>query len=304
MFFKVAIAVAAIACASASAQAKQYLELFPTQRSEDENTQKFLESLDYQQGDIALAGASARLNVPNGFYFLSDRDAGRLLVDVWGNPPESAKNVIGMILPASKTPIEDTWGAVLTFDQDGYISDAEAESSDYPSILKSLQTATEDSNEERKKLGYPSIRLMGWASPPYYDKLNHKLHWAKELEFEGNPKHTLNYDVRALGRHGVLKMNFVSGMEQLAEIKQSIPVVMAMPEFTDGAKYSDYIPGADKVAAYGFGGLIAGKAAAKAGLLVIALAFLKKAWILVAFGAVGVLGKLKAMIFGNKSPKA
>jgi uncharacterized membrane-anchored protein len=118
--------------------------------------------------------------------------------------------------------------------------------------------------------------------------MEHKLHWAKELAFGDSPQHTLNYDVRALGRKGVLKMNFVAGMDQLAEIKNVIPAVMAMPQFEAGSRYQDYVPGADKVAAYGIGGLIAGKLLSKAGFFALALAFLKKGWILVILAVLGL----------------
>jgi uncharacterized membrane-anchored protein len=139
---------------------------------------------------------------------------------------------------------------------------------------------------------------VGWASPPFYDITAKKLHWAKELEFGDNPKHTLNYDVRALGRKGVLKINFVAGIDQLAEIRAVIPTVMSMPEFSQGFRYEDYVPGTDKVAAYGIGGLIAGKVLTKVGFFALALAFLKKGWILVVL-ALGGLWKLLARFRGG-----
>ena len=73
----------------------------------------------------------------------------------------------------------------------------------------------------------------------------------------------------------------VAGIDQLDTIKASIPTVVEMPEFNQGSRYEDYIPGADKVAAYGIGGLIAGKVLSKAGLFALALVFLKKGWIVV-----------------------
>src|SRR5262249_16179029 len=126
----------------------------------------------------------------------------------------------------------------------------------------------------------------------------HKLHWAKELEFGGDPTHTLNYDVRALGRKGVLKINFVAGIGELDEIKRIIPTVMAMPDFDHGLRYEDYVPRIDKVAAYGIGGLITGKILAKAGILALALAFLKKGWIII-LAALGGLANLFKLMFSG-----
>ena len=62
-------------------------------------------------------------------------------------------------------------------------------------------------NEEREKQGFERVTLIGWAEPPSYDAAAHKLYWAKELAFADNPDHTLNYNIRVLGRRGVLVLN-------------------------------------------------------------------------------------------------
>ena len=281
------------------AHAKPYRELFPSRTYESSGVQRLVESFDYRQGAIALPGTGVELRVPESFYFLAAEDARRVLVDAWHNPPAMAERVLGMIFHASSTPADDTWGAVITYDDDGYVSDEDASGIDYAELLKNMQEGTVRSSEARVKEGYPSIRLIGWASPPFYDKATAKLHWAKELEFDGQDKHTLNYFVRALGRRGVLNVNFVAGMDQLPEIRSVIPSVLAMPEFTQGSKYADYVPSTDKVAAYGIGGLIAGGIAQKLGLFALAVAFLKKGWILI-FLALGGAWKALGRFFSRK----
>jgi uncharacterized membrane-anchored protein len=278
----------ALAAFTAAATAKTYHELFPDRTYQSQDAQQFVESLDYKQGTIQLSETGVELRVQKDFYFLSALDARRVIVDVWHNPRASAERVLGMIFPITHTPADDTWGAIITYDADGYISDEDAEKIDYSELLKTMQEATQRSNEARVKEGYPKLTLVGWASPPYYDKATNKLHWAKELEFGDQQKHTLNYYVRALGRRGVLNINFVSGMDQLSEIRDVVPAVLAMPEFVAGSRYSDFVPSTDKLAAYGIGGLIAGGLAQKLGLFALGLAFLKKGWILVvlALGAV------------------
>ena len=52
--------------------------------------------------------------------------------------------------------------------------------------------------------------------------------------------------------------------------------MLALASFRDGARYGDFDASIDEIAAVGIGGLIAGKVLAKAGFLVLALAFLKK----------------------------
>jgi uncharacterized membrane-anchored protein len=80
----------------------------------------------------------------------------------------------------------------------------------------------------------------------------------------------------------------------LPVIRAVIPDVMQMAQFEPGSQYADYVPGADKVAAYGIGGLIAGKVLAKAGLLAMLLVFFKKGWII----GVLALGGLIRLVAG------
>ncbi len=285
---------------SLPAQAKSFAEMFPGVSYENKEAQDLIDTFDYRQGNIELAGVGAKLSVPVDFYFLGSKDAGKVITEIWGNPPSTAESVLGMILPAAKSPVDDTWGAIVAYDEDGYVSDADAEKINYDELLASMQESTQETSKERVEGGYPSIRLLGRASPPFFDREAHKLHWAKDLEFGGNAEHTLNYDVRALGRRGVLRINFVSDMAQLAEIKSVIPAVLKMPEFDSGARYGDFVPGADKVAAYGIGGLIAGKALSKAGLLAVLLVFLKKGWILILMALAGA-AKFVGRAFGRKA---
>ena len=72
-------------------------------------------------------------------------------------------------------------------------------------MLKDMKEGTEDHNDARKEAGFEAVHLIGWAEKPHYDASAKKLYWAKELNFEGSSAHTLNYDVRVLGREGVCR---------------------------------------------------------------------------------------------------
>jgi uncharacterized membrane-anchored protein len=80
-------------------------------------------------------------------------------------------------------------------------------------------------------------------------------------------------------------------MDQLEQVKAAAPDVLKMVSFTEGNRYADFQPGLDTVAAVGIGGLIAGKVAAKTGLLVLLLAFLKKGFVLVLLPVAWVFNK-------------
>src|SRR5207253_1455443 len=133
--------------------------------------------------------------------------------------------------------------------------DKDADKIDYAEMLESMKKEETGVNEERKKMGYEPLHIIRWAQTPYYDKDKKVLHWAKEISFGNDPAHTLNYDVRVLGRKGVLSLNAIATIENLPMVKANIEKVLAIPQFTDGNKYSDFNSNSDKVAEYGIGAL-------------------------------------------------
>jgi len=249
------------------------------------------DSLDRKTGEVKLPNGVATLKVPDNFYYLNPTDTNKVLTEVWGNPPGPQKQ--GMLFPAGMTPFDqDAWGVTIDYSEEGYVEDKDADKIDYDDLLKDMQAGTDEVNKERVRQGYEAIELVGWASKPYYDKAEHKLHWAKELKFGKQDINTLNYNIRVLGRKGFLELNFIAGMDQKAVIDDQIKSVLAMAEFNSGYRYDEFNPSMDKIAAYGIGGLVAGKVLAKTGLFVGLLLALKKFWIILAVAAAGIFGRL------------
>jgi uncharacterized membrane-anchored protein len=180
----------------------------------------------------------------------------------------------------------ESWGVVITYDKDGHVKDDDADSIDYTKLLKEMQEGLEENNAERKKHGYRAMNLVGWAERPHYDKASHKLYWAKELQSEGETHHGLNYNIRVLGREGVLVLNAVAAIEQLGQIKTEMQEVTSFTNFTAGNRYADFNGSTDKVAEYGIAALVAGGVAAKLGffgkLFALLLAFKKLIIVVVA----------------------
>lgn len=291
------------------AEARTYREIFGSDSQLPAELKMVVESLDYKQGIVDLPLAHAKLNVPAEFYFLGQADTARVLTQLWGNPPAAAEGSLGMIFPVQYAPeSSNSWGSVIDYVDDGYVSDIDAQAIDFDALLTDLKDAAVEGNAEREKDGYDPMTLVGWASPPFYDKSAHTLHWARDLLFGKDPKspHTLNYSLRILGREGVLQLNFVAGLEQLPEIKASIPSITKIATFDPGKTYTDFHDG-DKLAAYGMAGLIAAgagaKIAAKVGFLAIALAFLKKGGVVLVIAGAAIVRFVKG-IFGRKTPPA
>ena len=159
--------------------------------------------------------------------------------------------MLGILFPAGATPFEgDSWGVTIEYQQDGYVTDEDADEINYDDLLAQMQEDTQLSSEERVTQGYEAISLIGWAAKPYYDEASNKLHWAKELKFGDTPVNTLNYNIRVLGRKGVLVLNFIAGMDQLPLINQNLDTVLTMADFKEGSKYADFNPEIDDCLLY------------------------------------------------------
>jgi uncharacterized membrane-anchored protein len=221
------------------------------------------------KGRIALPGGIATLDLPANFRYLDSADAARLL-EAWGNPPGARS--LGMLVPAGVNPMAaDSWGVVITYDKNGHVRDKDADGIDYTKLLKEMQEDLEDGNAERNKQGSRAMRLLGWAEPPHYDKAGRKLYWAKELQSEGDDRHGLNYNIRVLGREGVLVLNAVAGIEQLDQVRAGMQQVTAFTRFTAGNRHADVdgssgssSSSSDKAAQYGIAALVAGGVAGSA----------------------------------------
>ena len=252
-------------------------------------------TLVYEHGEITLGDGIAVLQVPQGYKYLGPEGSKTVLTDLWGNPPSET---LGMLLPEDISPVSDdfTYAIEISYSEEGYIDDEDAEDIDYDELLESMQEESVEINQQRESMGYEAIDFVGWASAPYYDQENKKLHWAKELRFGDAEVNTLNYNIRVLGRKGFLTMNAIGDIDVLPQVNQHLNEVLASVEFTPGNMYSDFDPDLDQVAAYGIGGLIAGKVLAKAGFFVVLLKF----WKVIAVAIAGAFAVFKKKIFGSK----
>ncbi|WP_199775522.1 DUF2167 domain-containing protein [Microbulbifer pacificus] len=252
--------------------------------------QQTWDGMEQHTGTVELPGGVASLEVPESFYYLNPEDSKVVLEDVWGNP--ESELTLGMLFPAGTTPFDgDSWGVTIEYSEEGYIRDDDAAEIDYDDLLRDMKASTREESEYRVENGYESISLVGWAEQPYYDAEQKKLYWAKELAFGDLETNTLNYNIRVLGRKGVLVLNFIAGMPELEAIKQSREAVLSMASFNPGYRYEEFDPEIDKVAAYGLGALVTGKVLAKTGALAGLLLLFKKFWVAIPL-AIGALLKL------------
>ncbi len=258
-------------------------------------------SLHYRHGRVILGDGLAALDLDSTAGYLDPVESDKVLVDLWGNPP--GFETLGMIFPdRQKATMPGGWAVILSFEEDGYIKDDDADKLDYNDLLKTMKKQVKEGNKERRKQGYGAIDLLGWAEKPRYDSANHKLYWAKSLLFEGAEDTTLNYNVRVLGRRGVLVLNAVADIQALDEVSRGMLPIMQSVEFEQGHRYADFDPKIDKVATYGIAGLVAGAALMKVGLfkgLIAALLAAKKLILVGGAAVIAFVGKW----FGQRKDK-
>ena len=253
---------------------------------------------DYRTDRVTLGDGLATLQVPAGYSYIGPQDANTLLVDIWGNPPDDTS--LGMLVPTKRLTFDSVTFAVdITYVTEGYVDDEDAADIDYDELLEDMQESVEVQNEARAEQGYETVELQGWASEPFYDAERKRLHFAKRLMFEGSEEPTLNYNVQFLNRYGYLQYNVIGGIQDLPEVNARIDDILASVDFAEGQRYADFDSSIDKVAAYGIGGLIAGKLLAKAGLLAKLGLFFAKGWKLILVGIAALFGGIRKLFGGG-----
>ena len=243
-------------------------------------------TLHYKTGIIDLAGGIATINVDNGFRFLESDEAEYVLTELWGNLKGSKP--LGLLFPPdNKATGFSSYAYLLHYEDIGYVKDKDADEIDYDDLMKEMKEGQKKSNEERLKLGLNTLEMVGWAEKPHYDKEKKHLYWAKEFRVSGEDENTLNYDIRILGRKGVLNLSAIASMDQLDSVNKDLNNVLSMVSFNKGNTYADFDSKTDDIAAWTIGGLVAGKVLAKAGFFALILKNIKLIGIaIVAFGGV------------------
>ncbi len=272
----------------------------PEQIAAFQKRMKAIGELQYRSGEITLAGGKVKVALPPEFQYLDASNARKVWVDIYGNPPQQTDSGDGMIVPKGYRFFGgEGWLAELKWRDDGYVKDDEFAKLDFAKMLDDLKAGQKAASDERVRSGYGRLELAGWAQQPHYDRATHKLYYAKLFDTDG-PEQQLNYDIRVLGRHGVLEVSIVSSASQMALIEGKAPAILGMVDFTEGNRYTDYKAG-DKVAAYGIAGLIAGGVLAKAGFFKVIGVFLLKFSKVIIVGLIALVAGL-AKLFGKKKP--
>ncbi len=252
-------------------------------------------SIPWQKGPCnAELGAIATLRVPEKFAF-TGREGARAWAELNHNPPDD--RCLGVLLPRGTL----AWFLIFDYDEVGYVKDDEKDRLDADQLLASLKAGTEKSNAYRRSKGWPDLSLTGWEYPPHYDDNIKRLVWATRYQSAGQSG--VNYNIRILGRGGVIRVVLVTEPERLAQDVPATHKILGGFTFKEGQRYAEWHAG-DRVAEYGLAGLIAGggtAVAAKMGLLAYLGKFLAKLWSLVVAAVGGVVAWFKRLFARRES---
>jgi len=209
----------------------------------------------------------AEVDLPKGYVFAGKKGT-IAVMKMMGNLVTGQE--AGFIAPEKifDKDSKQNWFVVFEFNPVGYVKDDEKNSIDSAKLLESMKEGTKQGNKERTKMGFPTLEVVGWAVEPHYDEKTHNLEWGLKLKAETGGE-VVNYEVRLLGRNGVMQSTLVLGPDQLKRTLPEFRSLLGTYSFIKGQRYAEYKPG-DKIAKFGLLALIGGGAiavAAKTGLL-------------------------------------
>jgi uncharacterized membrane-anchored protein len=241
---------------SVSLQPKEEARLYKQFNQQLDSTEN---TIDYLDGVIELAGGRVKLTVPEGFKFINAEQSRYILEELWGNMPDS--EVFGMIVKENfkVTRLVNDYSFVISFSDIGYVPDNKNISLDHDELLATLKKNMQISNENRIAQGVNTLSVQSWALVPYYDAYKKALYWANKIAVNGTDEEILNYNLRLLGKTGVIKINAVATMDQFPEIKQVLPLIITQTRFEEGEKYTDFNKNKDAKSAWTITELVAGK---------------------------------------------
>lgn len=234
--------IAAIAlCFSMNAASQEADELSEAQR--------IYQSLEFSEGPGTFDVSSrAEIDLPEGYDRLDAEDTAKLMA-LYENPISNNEYYVA--------PVDERWFSVFSYEDTGHIKDDEEIDAD--ALLQSIRKGTEIGNLERRKRGWPEMKIVGWQSKPQYSEATNRLSWAIIGESDG--QQIVNYNTRLLGRTGVMSATLVAEPESLDSAIAEFEAMLTGFRYKPGNLYAEYRDG-DKLAAYGLAALVTGGAAA------------------------------------------
>ncbi len=286
---------AALSLAALPSMAETMKDVFPSYADWlDPGMAAKFATLQVHRGAQTMAQGEYTLQLGDGYYALTGDDARWVMETLWQNLPQP--ELQGLIFQTGTSPMDDSWASTVYYFENGHISDDEAATMDYGAIIQSLKDSDADQNRQRREAGLPEITTVGLAGTPGYDRTQRALKFSVLLKQAANDNELLNANAWILSRHGFVNLNVLGSAVQAGDVDAKMPELIGLVAMGDGNKYEDFVPGVDTVAEGGLSGLLGG-GAAQVGMMVLALALLKKFGVLVVLPIAWIVKKAR----GNRA---
>lgn len=232
-------------------------------------------------------GSVAKIEVPAGMGFTGKAGTTKYL-ELTQNIPSGQE--VGFVAPDDRS-----WFVVFEYDSSGHVKDDDKDALDADKLLDTIKEGTEEGNKERERRGYPTMEIVGWHKPPFYDPTTHNLTWSIRGRSAGGD--VINWSTRMLGRTGMMRVDLVADPANIDAAVPQFDELLKGFSYVQGQTYGEFKPG-DRIAEYGLAALVAGGA----GALAVKTGLIAKFWKLIvgAFVAIGAFFK-KLFGFGKKA---
>lgn len=242
---------------------------------------------------VGHLGSIGELKVPKGYLFAGASDAKRFL-ELTQNIPNGKE--LGILVAPGEENVRETWFVIFSYHEIGYIRDDEKDKLDASAILDSIKKGTEKGNEEKRKRGWPTMEILGWSKPPFYDTRTNNFTWGILAKDNKDNEEVINHSVRLLGRSGYMDAELVLSPKASLYGVPAFDDLLSGYSFVQGKRYAEFIKG-DKVAAIGLTALVAGGA----GAALASSGLLAKMWKILVVAAVGVFAFIKKLFTGKSN---
>lgn len=232
-------------------------------------------------------GSNAEIQIPEGTVH-GDAATTRALLERSGNLTSGRE--VGMLINAN-----GEGQVIFEFNAEGYVKDDDKDELDADKMLASLREGQDEANKELVRLGRSELELPRWEVKPLYDPTTHNLEWAPIVRNKASGHESVNYNIRLLGRRGVMEVTLLVSPDKLQAQLPWFRELLKNYTYVAGEDYASWRSG-DKVAEYGLAALVGGGAVAAG----FKLGIFAKFWKVIVGGIAALGAGLKRLFGGGK----
>lgn len=214
-------------------------QVYANETHDERFMRKFEASLDYKKGTVPISENRVTLKLMEGFRFLDERDSKKVISGLWGQ--DIPENSDGAILPPGIGPFSDhNWAYVISFDPIGHICDTIDVTIDSEKLMSKLKQNLVNENLKRQNENRQTMQIVDWEIKPVYDKTIRCLYWAIKYSFSNEIQNEIIYNIKILGRNGVLSI-YTQVNEKLGDLpRNNIKDIIRSAKFNPGQEYEAF----------------------------------------------------------------